>query len=272
MKIVKRVVSTGFWDDDLVINDFSPEDKYFMLYLLTNQYTTQLGIYYLPIKKAAIDIGYSEESIKVLLDRFDSKYDLITYSNITGEILIKNYLRHSIVKGGKPVYDCLIKEESQVKDKSLLSELCGHLIIYKDDVNLNNTIRDYIKHLSIYINDNENERIVDESWTNRYKEEPILGDFDVLGAFNQTFEKYGIKSGYSVAKQKWMDRLILVPKENRKAVALEIINAVVLFIADYDKTHPDDKEHKYVKSFERWLDEDCEYWVMQWNKRGGNNA
>lgn len=42
---VKRVVDTQFWNDDKVVDCFSPEDKLFMLYLMTNPHTTQLGIY-----------------------------------------------------------------------------------------------------------------------------------------------------------------------------------------------------------------------------------
>ena len=41
---IKRVVDTSFWTDDKVL-EFTPEDRYFMLYLLTNPHTTQLGIY-----------------------------------------------------------------------------------------------------------------------------------------------------------------------------------------------------------------------------------
>ena len=158
MKSIKRIVDTGFWSDEKVMN-FSPEDKYFWLFLLTNEYTTQLGIYYLPIKKAALDLGYSVESVEVLLERFEHKYELIKYSKLTDEVAINNYLLYSIVKGGKPVYDCLIKEQSQVKDKRLLEHVYNHLS--NKDIN-NNTVLDYINNLSIYINDNDNdnERIV----------------------------------------------------------------------------------------------------------------
>ena len=158
MKSIKRIVDTGFWSDEKVMN-FSPEDKYFWLFLLTNEYTTQLGIYYLPIKKAALDLGYSVESVEVLLERFEHKYELIKYSKLTDEVAINNYLLYSIVKGGKPVYDCLIKEQSQVKDKRLLEHVYNHLS--NKDIN-NNTVIDYINNLSIYINDNDNdnERIV----------------------------------------------------------------------------------------------------------------
>ena len=100
---IKRVVDTSFWTDDKVIENFSPEDKLFMLYIMTNPHTTQLGIYALSKKVMAFETGYSTDTISVLLDRFETKYDLIKYSNETKELAIKNYLRHSIIKGGKPV-------------------------------------------------------------------------------------------------------------------------------------------------------------------------
>lgn len=165
MKRIKRVVDTGFWSDDKVM-DFSPEDKYFWLFLLTNEYTTQLGIYYLPIKKAAFDLGYSVETVRTLLDRFETKYELIMFSKITDEVAIKNYLMYSIVKGGKPVLDCLLKEQKNVKDKSLLEFIYSNLS--NKTIN-NSTVKEYIQSLNIYINDNDNERIVDESSTNRQK-------------------------------------------------------------------------------------------------------
>lgn len=151
---VKRVVDTNFWNDSKVSDLFSAEDKYFMLYLLTNPHTTQLGIYELSVTKAANELGYSKEVVKVLLDRFQNKYELIKYNEITNEIAIKNFLRHSIVKGGKPVMDCLLKEEKKIKDKSLLNYVFNNLSNYEDTLNI--TVKDFINN----INDNDNERIV----------------------------------------------------------------------------------------------------------------
>lgn len=166
MKPIKRVVSTSFWEDEKVVDMFSPEDKYFYIYLLTNPHSTQLGIYRLVPKTAAFELGYSKEAVKVLLDRFESKYKMIKYSDSTSEIAIKNFLKHSIMKGGKPVMDCLLKEEKQVEDTSLLQYIYNNL---KNIDNLNNTVKEYIDHLKEIINDNDNdnERYVHESSTNR---------------------------------------------------------------------------------------------------------
>ena len=134
---IKRIVDTSFWTDGKV-EDFSPEDKYFMLFLMTNPNTTQLGIYEFSIKNAAYLLGYSREAVSVLLDRFESVYGLIIYSPESKEIAIKNYLRHSIVKGGAPVRDCLVKEIKNVKDQRLIAKVFAHLKRYEG---LNDTVR-----------------------------------------------------------------------------------------------------------------------------------
>ena len=148
---IKRLVDTSFWTDGKV-DEFSPEDKYFMLYLLTNPFTTQLGIYEISIKQVAFQMGYSVDAVKVLLERFESTYEMIIFSRDTNEIAIKNFLRHSIIKGGKPVEDCIKREMSKVKNKSLISEVFCH-ISDKDD--LNATVK---KIISEFQNENQNDK------------------------------------------------------------------------------------------------------------------
>ena len=134
---IKRIVDTSFWTDPST-EEFTPEDKYFMLYILTNPFTTQLGIYGLSIKNAAFQLGYSKEAVEHLLDRFENTYGIIFYSKSTKEIAVKNFLRHSIVKGGAPVRDCLISEMKKVKNKDLIAKVFAHI---KNDDNLNITVK-----------------------------------------------------------------------------------------------------------------------------------
>ena len=137
---IKRIVDTSFWTDGKV-DEFSPEDKYFMLYLLTNPFTTQLGIYEISVKQVAFQLGYSVESVKVLLDRFERKYGMIIFSQDTNEIAIKNFLRHSIIKGGAPVRDCLIRDMRKVKNRDLLAAVFAHI---KGNEGLNETVQNII--------------------------------------------------------------------------------------------------------------------------------
>lgn len=159
-KSIKRVVSTGFWEDSKVMTVFTPEDKYFMLYLLTNPHTTQLGIYQLVPKIAAFEMGYSVEAIESLIDRFENKYRIIKYNPETMEVAIKNYLKYSVVKGGKPVFDCLVQDRKNVKDKSLLSFISD----LTEEEDIVPTVREFlelVKEESIkeenIINDNDND-------------------------------------------------------------------------------------------------------------------
>lgn len=137
---IKRIVDTAFWTDGKV-DEFSPEDKYFMLYLLTNPFSKQLGIYEISIKQAAFQLGYSMDAVKVLIDRFENKYKMIIFSEETNEIAILNFLRHSVVKGGKPVADCIQREMKLVKNRGLIDIVFSHI---KDKEDLNQTVKKVI--------------------------------------------------------------------------------------------------------------------------------
>ena len=163
---IKRIVDTDFWTDDKVMVEFSPEDRLFMLYLLTNPHTTQLGVYKILPKQMAFELGYSSDTINILLDRFETKYNIVRYSKATSEIAVKNYLKYSIVKGGKPVYDLLTRESNRVKDKSLIA-----YIIQSASLSENETVKDFCDRFNVkdndYENDNDNEDSYHESSTNR---------------------------------------------------------------------------------------------------------
>ena len=156
---IKRIVDTSFWTDSKV-DEFSPEDKYFMVYLLTNPFSTQLGIYEISIKQVAFQLGYSVDAVKVLIERFENKYGMILFSPATNEIAIKNFLRHSIIKGGAPVRDCLIKELKKVKDRELIARVFSHI---RGSESLNETVKRIIAEYEekngalSYTNEKENE-------------------------------------------------------------------------------------------------------------------
>ena len=136
-----------------------------MLWLLTNPKTTQLGIYEISLKAAASELGYSRECVHVLLDRFSRVYKIIIWNEGTGEVAIKNYLRHSIVKGGKPVEDCLWKEINAVSDRDLVRQVFQHLRKYND---LNETV---VKVISMFLgNENDNENDNDNDNDDSYHE------------------------------------------------------------------------------------------------------
>ena len=169
---IKRIVDVDFWNDDKVLEMFSPEDKLFMLYLLTNPHTTQLGIYAINVKHFAFELGYSTDTIKVLLDRFENKYKIIKYDHKTKEVAIRNFLVFSIVKGGKPVFDCLTRELKAVKSADLIAYVYENL---SNKSELNKTVVDFLDILKEKSNkkennenDNDNENENDVSYHDSY--------------------------------------------------------------------------------------------------------
>ncbi|XJS11034.1 hypothetical protein ACF3NG_01860 [Aerococcaceae bacterium WGS1372] len=123
MATIRRMVETKFWTEPEAIERYSAEDKYFMLYLMTNPASTQLGIYRLSKRLMSFESGYELAKIDELLERFQHEYGFLIYSEKTQEIAIKHSLTYTIVKGGKPVSDLLLRELSQVKNSQLILEI-----------------------------------------------------------------------------------------------------------------------------------------------------
>ncbi|MGN5653499.1 hypothetical protein [Bacillus sp. Brlt_9] len=115
-----RHVQTSFWSDARVSEEMTPEDKYFYLYLMTNEHTNQIGVYQITRKQMAFELGYSIESAKALLERFINHHELIVYNEETREICILNWGKYNLNKGGKPIEDCIKKELKSIKDLSLV--------------------------------------------------------------------------------------------------------------------------------------------------------
>ncbi|MFB7304822.1 DnaD domain-containing protein [Heyndrickxia sporothermodurans] len=103
-----------------MLEEMTPEDKYFYLYLLTNPHTTQIGIYRITKKQMAFDLGYSIESVQSLMERFEKHHQLIRYNPETRELAIKDWGKENLQKGGKPVMDCIVSELKEVVDPSLI--------------------------------------------------------------------------------------------------------------------------------------------------------
>ena len=116
---IYRHVHVEFWKDPKVLEELTPEDKLFFIYLLTNPNTTQIGVYKITKKQIAFELGFSIESVNALMDRFINNYGLIKYNNDTREICLKNWGKYNLNKLGKPMLDCVRSELKNVDDKSL---------------------------------------------------------------------------------------------------------------------------------------------------------
>jgi len=164
--MVKRVVDTSFWTDMQVIDNYSIEDKYFSLYLMTNDKSTQVGIYPLPKKVMSFETGFTTDVVQVLLERFSEDYGKIIYSEETQEVTVLQSLQHSILKGGKPVSDLLERELANVKDSDLILATYEEMKNFwelskrKFDKTIKNLFENELTNRDILFtqNDNQNEK------------------------------------------------------------------------------------------------------------------
>lgn len=92
---IYRNVQLSFWTDNKVEDDFTPEDKYFYLYLLTNPQTNICGCYEVSYKQMCNQTGYNKDTIERLLNRFENIHNMIRYSKDTKEILIMNWHKYN---------------------------------------------------------------------------------------------------------------------------------------------------------------------------------
>ena len=123
-----RFVYISFWRDYKVLELFTPDEKLLFLYLLTNCNTTQIGVYKILIKEISFMTGFTEETVSIMMDRFENEYNIIKYNKKTREICIVNWAKYNLNKlGGKPIYDCIKSELKHVEDVSLLGIILSYI-------------------------------------------------------------------------------------------------------------------------------------------------
>ncbi|MBR1456206.1 MAG: hypothetical protein IJ594_03475, partial [Oscillospiraceae bacterium] len=115
-------VDAAFWTDTDVVDEFTPEDKYFYLYLLTSPHGNVSGCYEVSLRQISLEMGYSVDTIERLLKRFAEVHKVIDYSKETKEVLIHNWGKHHWTTSDKYIY-ALGKKISSIKNEVFRSYL-----------------------------------------------------------------------------------------------------------------------------------------------------
>jgi len=193
---VYRNVQLSFWTDNKVEDDFTPEDKYFYLYLLTNPQTNICGCYEVSWFQLTSQTGYNKETVIRLLDRFENIHKLIKFNKTNKEILILNWYKYNWSKSEK----VLIGVESvakHIKSKelreyifSLINEIRANSEIgYTYPMETSVTDTDSVSVNNINSNNKNN--------TNKDKEE-LNKNFEII--YNNYPKKDGRARGFDLYK------------------------------------------------------------------------
>jgi hypothetical protein len=215
-----RNVSVKFWSDPFV-ETLTPEKRYFFLYLITNEHTTQCGIYEISFRSMAFETGYNTETIEKLVQFFE-KAGKIKYSKKTNELAIKNFVKHN-PQGSPKVKAFVDKEIKNIKDQSLIA------YIYAIDT------------LS-----QEEEEQTQEEEQEEEREEEQEGGVIVWPSFLDFWDKYEKKQDRPKCEKKW------------EKINQEAREKIMLHLEDYILSTPDKQYRKnpltYLNS-ESWENE-----------------
>lgn len=88
-----RPIRTSFWSDPYIL-DLERDEKLLYMYLLTNDATTQCGIYEIPLRRVEFETGFSGERIYEMFHKFQAD-NKIRYSMETREIAIINWRKYN---------------------------------------------------------------------------------------------------------------------------------------------------------------------------------
>lgn len=96
-----RNINTDIWLDNEIIDDFSKNDTFLWLYILTSPKTFLCGVLKSPISSIAFDTKLSKEEIVESIDNLQNKFNKIKYNKENNEILILNWHKYNWTKSLK---------------------------------------------------------------------------------------------------------------------------------------------------------------------------
>lgn len=97
----KRMIDTELWNNEEIVENFTAEDRYFWLYLLTNPRNNICGVFKNSPTVMARDMGLHKDTIVNLLYRFENMHKLIYADKDTNEVLILNWYKFNWNKSPK---------------------------------------------------------------------------------------------------------------------------------------------------------------------------
>lgn len=138
-----RNISLSFWTDSKVDDDFTPEDKYFYLYLLTNPHTNICGCYEISAKQMERETGYNQDTLKRLLQRMSTTHNVIRYCESTKEVLIFNWHKYNWSNSEKLIKAVLLVADNIKYEpfrEYIISKITDNSIQYTDTVTDTDTV------------------------------------------------------------------------------------------------------------------------------------
>lgn len=212
---IYRSIQTAFWQDAKVLEEMTPEDRYFYLYLLTNPAVKQVGIYQLTRKQMAFELGYSMESVNALLERFIHHHDIIRYDYDTREICIVNWGKYNFPRAGTPIENCIRKELREVKQTDFIK------IIYDkvENKKIKAVFDEYFNECPSRIPSRDTSRVSSRGEKEKQKEKQKEKEQQHSVTENKADEVRLLKSSFSEISDEDIETILGVLEQKREGIS-----------------------------------------------------
>lgn len=204
-------VERGYWQDEFIL-ELTPEQKFFYLYLMTNNKVNMLGAYVFPLTMSTVELGYNKETVLKLLDHF-AQVGKIIWDETTKEVFLLNWPKRNwnrktaTLRALKKDFDALKSPMLREKISALLSAFSdGEAIDDTEEQKGTNGNNEKQKETNGNNGDilagrkeNREKRI-----ENREKEKEDGGTgFDADEAFENFYKEYPNKKNVKTARTRW---------------------------------------------------------------------
>ena len=235
---IYRNVHLTFWSDAKVTDEFTPEDKYFYLYLLTNPHTNLSGCYEISLKQISREMGYTQESIEGLMKRFSEVHNIIIYDKNSKEILLINWSKYNWTKSSKFI-TALEKEIESIKNerfkKFLRNKLYGIDTVSENEIYPMDTVSSTDRYpmdttVTVTVSDTVSDSITDtdNKDKNIKKNKNTICKSDYENLFEELWKLYPSKKGKGQVSNAAKKRLFEVGKD-------EMIRAIERYKTELEK-------------------------------------
>lgn len=204
-------VERGYWQDEFIL-ELTPEQKFFYLYLMTNNKVNTLGAYVFPLTMSTVELGYNKETVLKLLDHF-AQVGKIIWDETTKEVFLLNWPKRNWNRKTATLR-ALKKDFDALKSPVLREKISAMLSAFSSDSTEESTEEQ--KGTNGDSEEQEgtngnNEDILagrienrEKRIENREKEKEDAGTgFDAAAAFEIFYQAYPNKKNVKTARTRW---------------------------------------------------------------------
>ena len=213
-------VERGYWQDEFIL-ELTPEQKFFYLYLMTNNKVNTLGAYVFPLTMSTVELGYNKETVLKLLDHF-AQVGKIIWDETTKEVFLLNWPKRNwnrktaTLRALKKDFDALKSPMLREKISALLSAFSdGEAIDDTEEQKGTNGNNEKQKETNGNNGDILAGRIENREKEKEKEKEDGGTVFDAAAAFEIFYKAYPNKKNVKTARTRW-EKMKVTPELYRE--------------------------------------------------------